>query len=141
MRRAGAWVLMLGLGWCLSADLFADDLSGSDRWLCTATIATRCFPDGECLTGTPADWNIPQFIIFDLGAKRLSTTPASGESRATPIKNIERAEGMVFVQGVEGGRAFGFAVSTASGETTFSVAAAGTTVGGFGTCTPLPVEP
>jgi hypothetical protein len=117
----------------------ADSISGADRILCTTATASRCFPDGECVTAAPWEWNIPEFIIIDLGKKLLSTTEASGENRTSPIGHVERGEEMVFVQGVEAGRAFSFAISETTGMITYAVATAGNSIGGFGFCTPLPV--
>jgi hypothetical protein len=137
-RAVQIWILFgLALG---CSTVAADDLSGSDRWLCAATLATRSYPDGECLTAAPGEWNIPDFIVVDLEKKQLTTTPASGQNRATPIKDIERADETVFIQGFEGGRAFGIAVATKTGELTFTVVTDGAAIGGFGVCTALPVE-
>ena len=140
MTKWPGWVtLALAFG-LIAAGVAADDLGDADRWLCAPHSATRCFPDGECLTAPPAEWNIPAFIIIDLAEKKLSTTPASGENRSTAITHVVREAGMIFIQGVEGGRAFSFAVEVSTGTTTFSVATAGTAVGGFGACTVLPVD-
>ena len=68
----------------------ADDLTGANKFLCTAVHAVGCDVDGDCESGPPWNLNIPQFIEIDLEAKRLSTTKASGENRSTPIKNLER---------------------------------------------------
>ena len=57
------------------------------------------------------------FIEIDFKAKRVSTTEASGENRATPIKNIKRADGMIYLQGAkrpETGRAACRGAGTAS---------------------------
>jgi len=57
----------------------ADDLTGSSRILCTAVQATYCTPEGGCETGSPWDYNVPQFIEVDFDQKTLSTTKASGQ--------------------------------------------------------------
>ena len=121
-----------------AAPTLADDLRGSDRFLCSSVTAARCFPDGECVTGVPWDWNIPQFIEIDLEARTLATTRASGENRTTPIKNVERSDDHVFLQGVEGGRAFSFTIDEVSGLAAVAVARAGLTVSVFASCTPMP---
>lgn len=123
---------------CLAPTLApADDLGDANTILCTASVATLCLDDGECETGPPWLWNIPQFIEIDLAAKQLRTTKASGENRSTSIKNLERADGLVFLQGVEKGRAFSFVITEKTGLTSFAVARDGVTVGGFGACTPI----
>jgi hypothetical protein len=118
----------------------ADDVSGADRILCASIEATRCDLDG-CVTGDPVLWNIPQFIEIDLVAKRLQTTAASGENRATPITTLMREDGSVFIQGIEGGRAFSLVIHEASGELNAAVAASsGSSTAVFAACTPLPAS-
>jgi hypothetical protein len=85
----------------------------------------------------PWNLNIPQFIQVNLKDKTLSTTKASGENRSTPIRNLVREEGKIFLQGVELGRAFSFVIDEKSGMLSVAVAREGITVSVFGACTPL----
>lgn len=116
----------------------ADDLTGEEVFLCTAVQATLCTDDGECTTEPPWNLNIPQFIEVNLKDKKLSTTKASGENRSTPIKNLQREDGQIFLQGVETGRAFSFVITEATGMASIAVAREGKTVSVFGACTPMP---
>jgi len=115
----------------------ADSLVGADRFLCTAVEATVCDLDDGCVSGPPWNWNIPQFMEVDLNAKALGTTKASGENRSTPINHVIRDDGLIFLQGVEGGRAFSWVIVEATGELSVAVAFEGATVAVFGACTPL----
>jgi len=119
-----------------STTLPADDLVGADKVLCTAVQATRCSVDEDCWTGPPWSWNIPQFIEVDFKKKQLSTTEASGENRVTPIKNLERNAGIVYLQGVEGGRAFSFVIEESTGALSVAVATKLGTTSVLGACTP-----
>ena len=134
-KRRMMWA-MVGLLSFVSAATYADDLTGADRILCTAVQATVCDTSGECEIGSPWLWNIPQFIVVDFKEKSLGTTKASGENRVTPIKNIQRADGLIFLQGVEGGRAFSFVIEEETGDLSAAVARNGVTVSVFGACTP-----
>ena len=113
----------------------ADDLTGADRWLCSAIEATVCDVDGDCNTGAPWLWDIPQFIEVDLMKKKIATTKASSENRETPILTLERSDGLVFMQGIENGRAFSFVVEEKSGTLSAAIARTGITVSVFGACT------
>ena len=135
-KRVGLWVMLL-LFVVVTTAAMADDLKGADAILCTAVQATVCFVDGDCEIGTPWSWNIPQFIEIDFKKKVLRTTVASGENRQTPFKNIEREAGLIFLQGVERGRAFSFTIEEDTGMTSIAVARSGVTVSIFGACTPL----
>jgi len=115
----------------------ADDLTGSDRFLCSGLQVTRCLPDGECESGLPWMLNVPQFILVDLNEKTLSTTEASGENRSSPFKNLEREESMIYLQGVEGGRAFSFVIAEETGLASIAVAMDGASVAAFAACTPM----
>ena len=83
-----------------------DDLTGSERFLCTPIQATLCIEDGECAVDLPWNVNIPQFIEVDLEAGRLATTAASGENRSTPIEHLLRVDGNIVFHGFEMGHAF-----------------------------------
>jgi len=122
------------------SSVLADDLTGADKLLCTPAQATRCLAEGDCEIGPPWNWNIPQFIEVDLGQKMLKTTKASGENRVTPIKNLERDSGKIFLQGIESGRAFSLVIDEETGFLSAAVAADGVATAIFGACTPLAVS-
>ncbi len=119
-----------------STAAFADDLTGVKAFLCTAATVNQCSSDGECTSGAAWSLNIPQFIEVDLAKKTLSTTKASGENRTTPIKNLERDNGLIILQGAEAGRAFSWVITEETGMATISVAIDGRGVIVFGACTP-----
>ena len=138
MTNESKFTLMALLLVAASGIALADDLKGADRFLCSAAQATVCTDDGTCETDLPWAWNVPQFIQIDLQGKKLSTTKASGEDRETPIETLKRAEGWIFVQGIEMGRAFSFAIEEETGLMTVAVVRRGLTVSVFGACTPTP---
>lgn len=115
-----------------------DDLTGQQSVLCTAVQATVCDDTATCVIENPWDLNIPQFLEINLGAKTVSTTKASGENRSTPIRTLLREDGLIVLQGVEGGRAFSFVIEEKSGLLSAAVAREGKTVSVFGACTPMP---
>src|SRR5262245_11033556 len=115
----------------------ADDLTGAGKILCTGVEATVCTPETGCATGSPWDYNVPQFIEIDFMAKTLSTTKASGQNRSSPFKNFQRQDGKIFLQGIERGRAFSFVIEESTGEASVAVARQGLTVSVFGACTPM----
>ena len=116
--------------------LMADDLTGANSFLCSASYASACFDDGDCESGPATSLNVPAFILVDLANSQLSTTKASGENRVTPIKNLQRSEGQIIIQGVEMGRAFSILIDEASGVLSAAVARGSLGVVVFGNCTP-----
>jgi hypothetical protein len=136
MRIAVA-VLLLTAALLGATPLGADDVSQSDAFLCAAIQATGCVVNDECVIATPSYWKIPEFIEVDLAKKTLSTTQASSAYRVTPIKHVERADGLIILQGAEAGRAFSFVIHEESGSVSVAVARENVTVSVFGACTPL----
>jgi len=135
LRLAGAVALLF-----VAMPSAADDLTGADRFLCTAGEVTVCAADGDCESGPPSRFNVPTFIVVDLEAGSLKTTQASQENRQTPILHITREDGLIVLQGLEMERAFSFNIDEASGMMTVATARPGMYVGAFGVCTPLPVD-
>jgi hypothetical protein len=117
--------------------VLADDLTGKDHLLCSAGTVTACDELGECAVAPAWVFNVPQFIEIDLRERTLSTTEASGEARSTPIKNLERADGTIVLQGFENGRAFSFLITEETGLATVTVARDGIGVVVFASCTPF----
>ena len=74
-------------------------------------------------------------MVIDTKKKTISTTEASNENRSTPIRAIQREDGMLILQGIEAGRTFGFVIDEESGLMTVSVARDGLSVSVFGACT------
>src|SRR5262245_20202359 len=114
----------------------ADDLKGASSFLCSAQTVSVCNPEYDCSSGPASTWNVPQFIQVDLDAKRLSTTKTSGQNRSTPIENLQKREGHIYLQGIENGRAFSIRIEESSGELSAAVARDGVVVAVFGVCTP-----
>ncbi len=121
-----------------SGAVLADDLTGATALLCAAERMTLCASNGECSTDAPSALNIPHFIQVDLEEKTLSTTKASGENRVTPIKHVERGDGLIIFQGIENGRAFSWVIAETTGTVSAAVAVEQAGVVVSGACTPMP---
>ncbi len=117
----------------------ADDLTGASRFLCSVVSVGRCDIDG-CTDDSPEGAVIPQFVIVDLGAKLLSTTPASGENRTTSIESLRREGGLVVLQGLQNGRAYSFVISEKSGNASVAIAREELVLAVSAVCTPLPAS-
>lgn len=115
----------------------ADDLTGANRFLCSVVTVGRCDIDG-CMDDTPDGALVPQFVIIDLGTKLLSTTPASGQNRTTPIESLRREKGLVVLQGLENGRAFSFVIAEKTGSASVAIAREELVLAVSAMCTPMP---
>ena len=139
IRRRRGWAIAAAVACAIPAGIAAraDDLTGVNKILCTAVQVTVCDESGACVVDLPWNVNVPQFIEIDLAAKRMSTTRASGENRATPIEHLRRENGVIVLQGFERGRAFSFVITESTGAASVAVAAEARAVGVFGACTPM----
>lgn len=122
----------------LAGPAAGDDLTGADRFLCVTLEVTACSPESDCRRAAPQELNVPRFVQIDLAGRTLATTEASGENRQTPIEQMQRADGLIVLQGVQQSRAFSILVAESTGELTASVAREGLGVVVFGVCTPAP---
>ena len=135
MQRTGQLIVALML-FAAFAAATADDITGVNRFVCAPAQVTVCDEAGACVSVLPWEVNVPRFLVFDLKKKRIATTEASGENRATPIQSVIETEDAIYLQGVEGGRAFSFVISRSTGFMSAAVAREYLTVTGFGACTP-----
>jgi hypothetical protein len=113
----------------------ADDLRGVDRLLCATSQVIICAEEGDCFTVSAWEIDVPEFLVVDLKNKMLSMTKASQENRTSPITTLSRTDGNIFLQGIEGGRAFSFVIDEETGRVTVAVSRDGLTVTVFGACT------
>jgi hypothetical protein len=132
-RRAVLLILPAALATSSASE---DNLAGAKALLCSAVEASVCVAMDGCESGPATSWKVPQFLEIDLATKKLSTTAASGENRSTVASVLDRRDGLITLQGIEGGRAFSFQIREDDGTFTGAVAREDLTVSVFGACTP-----
>ena len=135
-RCIGTWVALTA-ALILTTAALADDLVDADSLLCSTGQAVVCSAEVICESAPSWILDIPQFIIVDLKARTLSTTPASGENRSTPVKNMERSNDHLILQGAEEGHGWDMAISTKTGEMRASMVGEAVSLLMSGTCTAL----
>lgn len=113
----------------------ADNLEGVDQLICSSGQAQICLETGSCYAAPPWELSIPDFVLIDLKKRVVATTKASGQNRSTEFSRVDRIDGLINLQGIEGGRAFSFVIHEATGRLTAAIARDGLTVTVFGACT------
>jgi hypothetical protein len=132
-NRPVRWLWTLGA--CLGAGTAtADDVTGTDRWVCTVWQAISCSTEGDCKSTEAWRLNIPDFLKVDLGAKELVTPEGSDEQRSSSIETVTRRDGRVFLSGSQGARAYSWVINEASGEGTLAIVSDTTTITLFTAC-------
>jgi hypothetical protein len=138
MRQLQALSLAVCLGLGMAPyPLLAAAYDGSVPLLCAVIEVFDCQGAGDCQRGTADSVNLPQFLKIDINAKTLSTTEAGEGKKVTPIKNFERVEGHLILQGVEGGRPWSLVIATETGKVSATVSDDQVGFVVFGACTPL----
>ena len=117
------------------ATAVAENLEGADQFICAAGQAQICLETNECYAAPPWELAVPDFLLIDTKKRTIATTKASGLDRLTEVTLLERADGLINMQGFERGRAFSFVIHEATGRLTAAIARDGLTVTVFGACT------
>lgn len=133
LKRLGLALVPLAM----SSLLLADDLTDSDSLLCYGWSAARCDIEGVCEQADPWQLNLPDFLRVDLRAKLAVSTETAPVERETEIQTVERANGTIVLQGMQGDRAFSWLITESSGEGTLTVSAPGQGLTVFTNCTPI----
>ena len=128
-------LLLASLGLAVFGVAAAEDVTGVTRMVCASGQAQICFETGDCYAATPRELAVPDFVIIDTKKGTISTTKASGLNRSTEFAKSERKEGLIYLQGVEEGRAFSFVIHEQTGRLTAAIARDGLSVTVFGACT------
>jgi hypothetical protein len=113
----------------------AENVEGVDEIICAATQVQICIEDDTCYSATAFELDMPDFVVIDISKKTISTTKASNQNRSTKFSSVTKEDGLIYLQGMEGGRAFSFVIHEASGRMTVAISRDGLSVSVFGACT------
>ena len=119
----------------LGSNATAENLEGVDEMICSAGQAQICLETGDCYATTPWELSVPDFVVINTKKKTISTTKASGLNRSTEFSKVEKSEGLIYLQGIDSGRAFSFVIDEITGRMTVAVSRDGLSVTVFGACT------
>jgi hypothetical protein len=101
--------------------LSAGQFDGSVPLLCAVIQVVECGAGGECYPVQPEIAHIPRFLKINFKKKTISATEESGRKEVTRIKNIERVNGKLILQGSENGRGWTMVISEETGEMSATV--------------------
>jgi hypothetical protein len=115
----------------------AVELDGSSPAICAFTWATACDSVFGCEPAIIADLNMPQFFRIDF--KNSSMTAIGiveeGMKKETPIKNFQRQDGKLVLQGVEV-RGWSMVITEKTGKMTLTASGDDEAFVLFGACMP-----
>lgn len=133
------WGIVAAVCLCIaSSGAGAAGLDGSTRMLCVFTSAAGCDSRSGC-QGTPVeDLNMPQFFKVDIEKKTMTPVGVAQEIEAaweTRIKNFERMDGKIFLQGIEV-RGWSMVICEETGKLTLTASGDDEAFVLFGACIP-----
>ena len=128
-------LLTAAVGLALAGVAIAEDVTGVERMICSSAQAHICLETAQCYAATPWELSVPEFVIIDTKKGIISTTEASGLNRSTEFSKSERTDGLIYLQGIQGGRAFSFVIHEKTGRLTAAISRDGLAVTVFGACT------
>ncbi len=135
MNKAKKMILLVLFIFFMPLTSIAGDFDGSKPLICAVMEDFDCIPGDECLSGTAESINIPQFLKIDFEEKVITGKRGDGQVLSTTVKNMERVDGKMILQGIQNGKAWSMVITEATGKMT--VTAADDQVGFvvFGACT------
>ena len=109
-------IIALTLAGLLSGATFADTIDGSKRVVCTTETLRDCVAGADCLNGVPAEYGAPTSLRLDFANKQVL-----GEKRKSKIRDLEKKDGQLLLQGREMGYGWTIAIEQKSGDMTLSL--------------------
>lgn len=142
MRSVKLWVGTMCLVTMLPFAIQAADFDTSKLLLCSITDVKECTSDEGCQKRSLDEVAMPEFLKFDLQNKNVTpATPIEGK-QPTSIKEMERIEGKLILQGAEQGAdkvhdglGWTAAISEQNGKLIFTASGDEVAFVAFGTCT------
>lgn len=128
-------MLLLLIGLAAAGISSGDSLVGEDEILCAPGYVTHCSSGGVCETRPADNYAIPSFLRFDLDRGLLLTSESSEEGASSSIQSVSRADGEIYLQGIEAGRVFSALIVEELGTGSMAIIASGETATAFLVCT------
>ena len=111
-------LLALSLGMSLGSSLQAEPARRD--YLCALSRLYECSAEHGCAAGKISQANLPPFVEVDLDAMLIRSHGGAEEQRQSKILHLEENAGTLLAQGMENGRAWGFAMHLRSQAFTMS---------------------
>jgi hypothetical protein len=128
MKRIAA-IVLAGL---LSGPVLAETVDGSKRALCTTESLKDCVAGSDCLNGLPAEYGAPTALRLDFANKQVL-----GQKQKSKIRDFEKKDGQLLLQGRELGYGWTIAIEQKTGEMTLSLVNREGAFVLFGRCAPI----
>ena len=115
----------------------ASDIDGNSPLLCNFNGLASCSQDsGECLSGTPDEGNLPEFVEVDFSKKTVSGLWPRSQQRVSKMNNLVVLEDRIVAQGMDDNRPWSFVIDRVSGDFVGAEPGVSEGISIFGDCMP-----
>ena len=121
----------------VSTTASAEGLDGSSDMVCAVIKVVGCVEDAGCVLGQAKSFDLPVLVVFDAKKKVIRGTDESGHEEVSPVKNMERSNDHLILQGAEEGRGWDIAIDSKTGEMRGAVVGDAVSILVSGACTAL----
>jgi len=135
LKKMSAAFIAISCFFIIPGGAGAGSFDGSRELICAAVQTAACGYGSDCITGTAEDVDFPNFIRINVKKKIISATEEFDRKVTTEIKNIERVDGQLILQGSEQGRGWSLALSETTGKMVMTASGDGEGFVVFGACT------
>ena len=115
----------------------AAGLDGSRNVLCATQKVVACLDGTRCMQGGPKEFDVPTFLLVDVKKKVVRSHKNGGSDAESPIRNMDKTDKQVILQGVEEHRGWTLAVDRADGSMSLTTVGADVDILIFGACTAI----
>ena len=132
-------ICMLSAALCLGAlPAFASEFDGSRNLLCASMGTVECAEGLDCLEGTAASINVPQFFRISFAEKVIVGKHANGEKVSSKIVTKSHDNGQMVLQGTQNQLGWSMAIAEESGQMVLTASGDKVAYVVFGACRPFP---
>jgi hypothetical protein len=133
-----AFALGLGLATTLlSTGAAAAGFDGTANLVCAAVDVVGCTNGPVCAQGQAKAFDLPAFMFIDFQNQVIRATDESGYKEVSPIRNLEKTDARLILQGVENHRGWSATIDRSSGAVTVTSSGPDVSFMVFGNCTAL----
>lgn len=118
----------------LSLALAADE---PDKLLCSLVDVVACTERGPCLEGSSIDFDVPSLLIIDFEKRQITGHSEGGSDAVSSIRNREKTEEQLILQGVENHRGWSLAIDLDDYSMALTTSGARLNMMMFGSCTAI----
>lgn len=111
---------------------------GSSNLICAASNVVACTKSSVCVQGEASSFDLPIFMYVDFKAKVVKARTEGDEKQVeSPIRNFQKSNTQLILQGIENGHGWGISVDQTGGRMTMTVSGESSGFMIFGACTAL----